>query len=541
MGKLSSFCLSLLLMLVGNAFTQSSKPVIQKGPLMEEGYKNRIFVHKPLGSINGRYYFIATSEPNQYMHDIVGFNGGDLLGRLDPNMKTTLKPIRVDTDLEDLTMAFSLMLRDRIYLFVAEENPGQREYSLYAQEFDPASLSPDGGLERVAEIGHPAMVRVKRTSFQYRLSPDSSKMLVFARLSDKDGELAGFAYTVLDPSFKVLATGESAAGDLPSGAFRIEDYGVNNAGEVFILGSAYTREKEMKKPAYVQSLNYDGARVITEPVYDYYLISYAEGSKRTRQNRLSMENAFIRDLVMAFRGDTALLAGTYSAPDKSSVIGSCLLMFDSRTASLLKEVQYPFPEDLILFEWDDKEKKSYYSSKKDGDEFEDYTYDMHPLLMDRNGGFWLIAQQVKYGTKSVRTGNMVEILPEYTKDDAYVVRFNPEGEVRWARKLVMQQHLLHVGNNFISYYAQAVDDNLAILYQDITPKEANWVGGFKEIPLMLGVYSREGNFTTHTLATNKELEIDPVPRFAGRVDDRSFVVFGQGKNAWRYRFLKVKL
>ena len=534
------FCLTLLSF---SGFAQKTTPDVDitRGRLNKHKYSERIFVHKPLGMVGGDYYFLATSEPNAYMHDVVDYQSGNTLGKMDKGMKTTYVPIETKEEKKDMVVEFATLLKGELYVFFSFQNMKQKKHFLFYRKYNKTTLLPEGKTQFLAEVDYANTDKFKTAWFEYRLSPDSSHILILGSLADKDGELVGMELLVLDHQMQKIWNTNTYRDKLPEGFVIITDYIISNRGEVHMLGLRYDSKREMKYASKIKRQSLTKRRLISYPVYDIVLVSFMDKTDKTKALTFELPNFFVRDLKLMPKGDTLLAAGIYSLEGTMSVLGTCLFTLDARSGQVLSRETHPFEKALIVEGASERMAARMKEDIKAREDFEKYHYELMPLIPDGQGGFWLLAEQGLTEYVTQKTGGMVTTSTIHTKDNVYVVRYEPDGTPAYAGKLLKHQQLTNCGNNWLSFKAHAYKDKLYIFYNMVTGKETSLFRAFKNFPTQLTIFDPSGNQESKVLFQSDQLEVDLVPRFAGMSEENSLVFFGPGKNMYQHRYVKVNL
>lgn len=422
----------------------------------------------------------------------------------------------------------------KLFLLTSFNNEAKKKNYLFAQELD-RRLVPKKSLKLIGEID--TRDKFRDGVFDLAISRDSSKILVYNQLPFKKSEPERFALRVYDNEFQELWTQDVS---LPygDGNFSIEEYRVDRAGNVYLLGVIYEDRSRVRRNG--------------KPTYNYTILAYTEKGERAQEYRIDLEEQFITDLTFRVGNDGNLVcAGFYSNKGTYSIIGTCFFQLDVTT----KEIG-----QLNLMSFDFEFRTEYLSEgRKDRLERAEtqgnvaktpelYRYSLDNLILRSDGGAVLIAEQYyvfqqsyRYWDGTLRYDNF------YNYNDIIVVNIQPDGVIEWTTRIPKRQETMNDGGYYSSFAMATVRDRFYFIYNDNSRNyQANRNENRRYLYNFNGRYSvvvvsevtRDGQLNTFPLFTNRDADVITRPKICRQTGSRRIMVYGeQGRN---YRFANLE-
>ncbi len=430
---------------------------------------------------------------------------------------------------------FIIQLDNALYLFTSLTNPKLEKNFLYVQAINKKTLLPEQGLRKIAEINFPATSLYYVGNFNYQLSRDSTKALIFYNLPYKKGENESFGFHMFDKNMNQVWENNII---LPyeDELFSIEDIEVDNNGNVHQLGKLYQEKRKEKRNG--------------KPNYRYQIISHYEKGRKLVEYPVKVEGKFLTDMQIAINPEQDIICGGfYSAEGTTSIKGSYFLKIDYESKGIIAKAFQEFEIDFITQNMGEREKKK--TKKKDakGKSIELYQYVLDDIVLNKNGGAVLIGEQFLSTTRTETTTD-ANGFTTFSTDylyyyyDIIVISLSPDGEIEWAKKIAKKQFSKNDGAFFSSYAHAVVKDKLYFIFND-NPKNLFYKGegplyNFnrgKESLVVLVTIDYHGNLTKEALFSKQEVGMFTRPMVCEQISGNEMVVFGQrGKN---FRFAKI--
>lgn len=438
------------------------------------------------------------------------------------NRKNSVE-LDLQQDKKEKDLEFIVQLGKQLYLFSSFDNQKLDKNFLFVQTINKQTLKPNADIQNIAEIGF----KRKRNAgtYSYRVSPDSSKVLIFYSLPYEKGEPEKFGFSVFDKNMKLMWKKDVK---LPYNdeLFSVDKFKVDNNGNVYLLGLVY-REKAKKKRH-------------GKPNYQYHVLAYSGGGNIFNEYKVDLRDKFITDMQIGIRtnGDISC-AGFYSEKGTFSIKGTFFLTLDANSKKTKKENLKEFDKDFLEEFMSD-------SKAKRGKEL--YEYDLDRLVLREDGGAVLVAEQyyihVSTYTTSTGTGMMTtRTVYYYNYNDLVVININPDGSIQWARKIPKRQVTANDGGYFSSYTFSLINNKMYFIFNDNPKNLANpnpdkiYNYNPKSSVVTVVEIDKNGNMNKQALFKAKEAKIITRPKVCEQVSGNEVIVFGQKKS--KYKFARL--
>ncbi len=452
-----------------------------------------------------------------------------------------------------------VMLDRRLWVLSYFYNDKHEKTYLFAQEISKSTFNLSKDLIKIAEQDETN--REKSDVFTVATSRDSSKIVVFNRQPNKDRQQE-FSLAVYDADFKELWAKEAK---LPYSKknFAIEDYQLDNQGNVYLLGIIYT----------------EGAARLErrgKATYQYDIVAYRQDNSTTesQEYKVDMKDRFISDLSFKIADDGDLIcAGFYSDKGAKSVKGACFFKINPKTHDQTSISSRPFDFEFMTTNLSERNKERAKAALEKGDktaEPELYDYSIDKLITRSDGGVIMIAEQyfiderVRYNNYGYggwggssfynpyayssyydpynRYGNNRNRQPDYyfNYNDIIVVNIQPDGEIAWSARIPKRQTSVNDFGMYSSYGMSIVADKLYFVYNDdpknLDPraKKIATETPDKYSVVTIAEVDRNGVVKRAPLFQNKENGVVVRPKISKQVGRRDMAIYGESGR--RYKF-----
>jgi hypothetical protein len=333
----------------------------------------------------------------------------------------------------------------------------------------------------------------KPTDIYWRISPDSSKLLVSTVADDDDNDLkAKVSLTVLDDKLnKIWSKGLS----LPYTQERltVKSWTVGNDGKVYMLGKVYD-ERNNK-----ESKSKDGKRT---PAYKMVIFRFNGDSTKPAEFKLDLKDKFVKDVAFKMNAVNDLNCAGFYANDTKGVIRG---IFFTRINGETGEVEVSSKEELS------KDDLAYFSVQKDksGQEGLDADFVFNNIVSRADGGIVVTAEEAYHITTTHWTGRTYYTTTTYYNNEIFVASINGEGKFDWIRMISKNQ----VFNSpyFSGYMMMVKGNNLIFLYNDDidnigrpVTERAKRISSFGDAIASLVTIDGDGNVTRRKAFSAKE-------------------------------------
>ncbi|WP_282778129.1 hypothetical protein [Phaeodactylibacter xiamenensis] len=433
---------------------------------------------------------------------------------------------------EKRNFEFIIHLGEELYICSSLKDLGVKSYHLYVQRIDKETLLPKNDLKKITETDRWDGIRYNPNFYNYALSRDSSKVLIYYKLDYEKDSKERIGLKVFDNRMNELwelNTTLPYTGEL----FEAKDYKIDSNGNVYILGKLYNdKPKEEIRGA---------------PNYKYQILSYSDEGTKLQQYPIDPEGKFLNGMKIAIKEDQNIIcSGFYSLEGNNSIHGSGFIRINSKTKSIEEKKFAEFGIDFLTQNMSDGKEKRTKKKKENDRDVALYAYKLDGIILKDDGGATLIGEQrsdfsnFRYSTNPIgqqtRQTNV-----KYTCNDIIVVSLSSNGEIEWAKKIQKKQETIDDAAFFSSYSVSVVKDKLHFIYND-HPKNLNYDGEGRirnmsvqnESYLVLTTLGRDGILTKEALFSSYDADVRARPIVSEQISNNEMIVYGQSGRVHRY-------
>jgi hypothetical protein len=451
------------------------------------------------------------------------------LERFDANFNSTMivpaKPVFEENSLE---IEFAFTSGGQIFMLSSFTNQKLEKKFLFVQKINGQTLSAEGDLKKIAELKYEKKYRTG--NFGYDFSRDSSKIFIYANTELRKNEPEKYNLYVLDAEMEEIWHKEVT---LPysESRFQVEDYTVDNDGNVFLLGVKYQERGESKRRG--------------KPNYEYRILGYRQDGADVDEYTASLGDLFLTDMRIDVSPKKDIVcAGFYSEKGTFSVKGTYYLRIDRKSKEIEKISSKEFDIDFITMNFTSGQEQRAKKREAKGKNVELYEYDLRDIIPRADGGAVLLAEQyyvVVVCTYNSKTGQQT-CTYHYYYNDVIVVSVNPEGEIEWATKVPKRQHSVNDGGYYSSFATMITSENLYLVYNDHKlnlevqkqGKYYNYSLGDKNGIVMLATIDPNGEVTRKALFSNEEITTITRPKLCQQVSATEMLLYGKKRKGSQF-------
>ena len=455
-----------------------------------------------------------------------------------------------------------VMVGGRLWMVSFFYNEKHEKTYLFAQEINKNTLNLMKDIVKVGEQDETN--RERQDVFSLAQSRDSSKIVIFNQQpNSKDGQ--SFSLVVYNSDFNELWAKEAK---LPYGKknFKVEDYQVDNKGNVYLLGIIYT----------------EGANRLEKrgkATYQYDIVAYMRDSTiDVQEYKIALKDKFVTDLTFRIADDGEMVcAGFYSEKDAKGLKGSCFFKINPKTKDMTSISTREFDFNFMTANLSDKSKMQAKAAIEKNDkerEPELFDYSLDKLIMRSDGGVIMIAEQYfieerllnnspygyspyygysawnspyyssfydPYGYRSNRSNRRADYY--YNYNDIIVVNIQPDGEIAWTSRIPKHQISVNDGGIYSSYSMSIVADKLYFAYNE-NPKnlDPNRKKNVAETPdkysvVTLAEVARDGSLKRYPMFSNRDKGVVTRPKICRQVGRRDMAIYGESGRSYRFGVL----
>jgi hypothetical protein len=421
-------------------------------------------------------------------------------------------------------------LNGQLLLFTSFPDQRSKRNQLFLQTISKETLLPiQKEKKKIAEIDFHGKSKRNSGSFNFLLSPDSSKILISYDMPYTFGEPEKFGFIVMDNQTNVLWTKEVT---LPyrDELFDIQFGKVDNFGNAYLLGKQY---KEVRKEKRRGSAN-----------FQYKILAYTEQGEVKKEYSVSLPDKFLTDMQIGIRPNKDIVcAGFYSDNGTFSIKGTYFLSVDAVSGEIKTKSFKDFGIDFITQNMTERAADRAQRRQDRGQDVELYEYDLDKLILRSDGGALLIGEQyfVRTVTQTTYSGNRSTTYTNthYYYNDIIVVNLAPSGNIDWAVKVPKRQHTINDGG-FYSSYAMALNkDKIYFVYND-NPDNLGYSGQGN----VKALNQRNQMVTVAQINTKGEMKRQPLssgiseviirPKVCEQISYSQMLLFGQRRKTQQF-------
>lgn len=357
-------------------------------------------------------------------------------------------------------------LDGQLLMFTSFPDQRTKINALYVQPVNKQTLLPSNTNKvKIAEINYEGNSKRNSGSFSFRLSQDSSKVLIFYSLPYDYREPEKFGFLVMDKEMNQLWQ-QNVTLPYRDDLFDVESFKVDNYGNVYLLGLLYKDVRRAKRKG--------------EANYQYKVLSYTDQGATAREYSVSLPDKFLTDMQIGIRSNKDIVcSGFYSDQGKLSIRGTFFLSIDAETKEIKTKSFKEFDIDFITQNMTERQAEKAKRKEERGQEQELYEYDLDKLIVRSDGGALLIGEQFFINTVTTTTYfnrmPMTRTVTHYYYNDIIMVSIRPDGTIDWAVKIPKRQHSVDDGG-FYSSYAMAINrDKIYFVFND-NPNNLDYSG-----------------------------------------------------------------
>ncbi len=428
-----------------------------------------------------------------------------------------------------------LQLDGNLYLMTSFFNRAKERNYLFVQEVNPRSLRARKKITKIGEI--PTRGLTGTGLFDFSLSRDSTKILLYNQLPTGKKDPESFAFRVFNDQFEEMWSKDII---LPynNNQFTVEEYRVDNEGNVYLLGVIFMDKSKRRRQGKAN--------------YQYVILAYENNGEDFTEYKVEENEKFITDLTFRIGNRGQLIcAGFYSEKRSYSIKGTCYFKIDRKNKEVLDRNFRAFDFEFLTEYFSDRKKRKAQRNKEKGrmDKVpEMYNYALNDLILRSDGGAVLVAEQFyiyeqddfnTFGANRFGFNNNMRIITYYNYNDIIVVNIKPTGEIEWATRIPKKQTTTDDGGYYSSYAMSIIRDKIYFVYNDngrnfnldgkTSSKFYNFNG--RSSVIALAQISKDGSLQTFPMASNRDVGTLARPKVCKQIGKREMLIYGErGRN-----------
>lgn len=427
---------------------------------------------KAIGTINEHAYFLYQPFSAIYSGATIGGKMKYYIGKFDKDVNL-LKKAELSLDQKGKNVDFEgiQIIKDKIFIFFSFQNEAEKMHYLFSRSVNPVTLELNDDTKMIADLDYSGISKYKRTSVQYEVSEDESKIMFFYTVLSKNGEPLRFAVQVYDNELNLIWR-NNVSPKFEIGVFSYKQFRVDNNADVYLLGAHYTDKKN-----YYESANFKDKGFFSKdtyftdvPNFTYQLYKFSNKGAKEEYENIGLESKFIRSMSFTAYDGKVLINGVYSNPKTISARGVFSFYYDVSTGKKTAVSSKEFSTDLIENGFSEKELNRFKRSIDDKTEYDPFDYIISNVKTLNDGSKYFTAEQFIIGTKVENNGKQITYSTIYLYNDVFVIRLKNDNSINNIEKISKRQYSLNTArfNSFIDFEKNG---NLYFIYNTIKNKD----------------------------------------------------------------------
>lgn len=457
---------------------------------------------------------------------------------------TVLSSNKIEFDEEDdYLFEFVAEIEDKVYMFYSYDNTKKSHLKLYARVFDTQSMQLVGEKKEILDINYSKDFDNWDAEFNFTLSYDGSKILVYGDLPVSDKSNLKYRAVLLDGNLNPVWSNILV---IPFKKDRVEVQSVvvDKNNNVYVV----TKRELPNTKSLVSN-------------FKMAIHGFFNNGGEVKDLTPSFEGKSLdQAAALVARNGDVLLVGYYTKIGKDDLSGIYFSRLDPLTSEVIESKLNEFTVEFLTAHL--SERKQNIAKKKKG-KIKDSMYNdyrMGEVLMDEDENILISAENIviKMVTTTDSKGNSSSHLRMYPKD-VIVSKLNQQGDVLWNNRIVKyQKHPYQDVTDvdlypvFVSYYLFPVGNEVYSLYmQDkdlFTPntliKHKDLVGqiypSLFELELVLEQYKGESLINRQVISHYKDDNFTASPYSSLQVSKNEVILFKFKKNKYKYGKLTIQ-
>lgn len=416
-----------------------------------------------------------------------------------------------------------------LYFFSTQTDNSAKEMRVFVEKINPQSLAAEGEPREIASQSYEGKRKARSGYFEYSLSQDSSKTLIYYNSIDKKRENDQFSFFILDENFELLWK-KDVVMPYEQRLFDVEDFVVDNFGEVHIIGKVFDKIPRERRKG--------------KPNFKYEILSYKDGVQDAKKANVQLDDYYLDNMsILVTEAQDIICMGFYSEYGSAGIKGAYYFSIDGDTRKVKEQKRSPFSLDLLTQNLKERQVERVKRKKEKGKDPELYHYTIDHIIVHAEGGITAIAEQNYVNTYTYTNANGTTVTTHtYYNNDILIMRLEEDGELRWAERIGKLQ--VASRSTFSSYTMGLVNGNIYLIFNDniknLTREEGDGLFNFKlnntfggkNAAVSIVEVSPDGQTDHRILFAGKDVETIIRASISQQVGKKEVLLWGRkGKNA----------
>ncbi len=452
---------------------------------------------------------------------------------LDANSEV-IKESELELDEKNATLkGFEKYGKNVFFLYSAYDRESKTT-SVYALKIDEKTLAPSS---KTTLGTYASDSKGDQADATYKLSSDSSKVLLFVEGPERKKENKKFYVGVFDTDLKKQWAREIELPILEK-FVSIYDEDVTDDGKVFVAIKHY--DKEVKR----ETVRENGDKI---PSYVYKLLVYSKESAKEKEITFNTNNKYIQGTKLTYnKNGNVTVAGLYKQKSNGRITGAFYASFDGNTSEVKNPKMVTFDEELIRL----VDKDGFGSDSKSDPGLSSH-FKINQILARPNGSVDLISEYYQLVISTYYNANTHSTTTSYHYYYGDIVNTNIDKNGKAIFTRVPKNQKFVNSNIFMGYYPFIFKDKLVLLFNDDKDnvdrdleKRPDDIMKFKNSVLAAATIDVKGGLTRQAIFSNDDEDYITLPRNFARISENSILISSDliklFKKRTRFGILKVK-
>lgn len=495
----------------------------------------------------GYYFFLVNkNQPTQF-----------IIEKYDTNLKRLLsKKLYFIPDGKTRKFEFVCELNNIIYLFSSYAKPSPHNKRIVdVQTVNKETLQLNEDLREVAEVVN---FFSAGGQFEFQLSADKSKLLIYCDHPYIDKEAEKFGFKVLDADLREVSFRETVF--TPDEFTGITSFSISNEGDLTIEGIFFNSQSQGTQSQRKKILV--GRELEEELIdqrkkkmnYQYVVKLYRKDESSPLSYKISPGNNFFHDLQYKFdKNGDLVCAGFYSEKGVQSIRGVYYFLFDGKTAAVKKSSFNELGMDFITSNLSETEIKEVKKKLEKGETVDLLKFHSRDIIVRENGGVVLAGELIRsievspsFDYTGLSSGfSHALYYSGYEYNDIAVISLDDHGAINWSKKIAKEQ-VNQKGNSFSSYGLVAKEDKVYLFYNDypsnldLPPgkKAHTWSPSYGGVTVLAEI-DHAGTIRKMPLISSKETDVIMMPAIITPVGRDTLLIYGEKGEKRRYGIITL--
>jgi len=418
-----------------------------------------------------------------------------------------------------------------IIIFYSILDKPNKTNNLYYTIIDQADMSTLESGVSLMELEYTS----KRNSgnFDISMSRDSSKLMIFANtpMARSRNAKDEAQVVVMNEEFEILwdqvVTIPHADRD-----FIIEQYKVDNDGNLFIVGRLY-KQKSMRSKG--------------KPGSTYKILaSYDEGESLEEIDVELSSNKFISEFdFLVTKAGNLICTGLYSNESYGRAAGAFYLEIEAETLDYLVEQKEDFDLDFLTEGLTEKQTKKVKKKMDKGKSVEFANFKVRNIVQKADGGLVMVAEHhYVYTTTTTTTGangvTTTTTTTHYIYGDIILVSFSEEGEIEWTKTVPKYQYSTNDGGYKSGFELTVKGDKMHFYYvnwgkfaEDLEYDKRTDRDNYRALHFVHETVDLDGELDAESMGTIEKRGLRPLPKKFVTLRNGQTIIYMVGKREYK--------